>query len=129
VLLNFLLPPAARGSFEKPPLSVKHPQNFLLKVVSAIICRPSSALLSFYLLIFFYALTAFGLFKVKSFKRRLKASIPNVQANSYAIHDFRRFAAFPAGSIHLKKPSGGPKGLIGPPCHGGLELNSKIWHN
>jgi hypothetical protein len=23
------MPPAARGSFEKPPLSVKHPQNFL----------------------------------------------------------------------------------------------------
>jgi hypothetical protein len=22
--------------------------------------------------------------------------------------------------VHLKKPSGGPKGLIGPPCHGAL---------
>jgi hypothetical protein len=28
------------------------------------------------------------------------------------------FAAFSAGSNHLKKSSGGPKGLIGPPCHG-----------
>jgi hypothetical protein len=33
-------------------------------------------------------------------------------------YDYRRFAAFSADSVHLKKPSGGPKGLIGPPCHG-----------
>jgi hypothetical protein len=30
----------------------------------------------------------------------------------------RHFDAFAADSVHLKKPSGGPKGLIGPPCHG-----------
>jgi hypothetical protein len=60
-------------------------------------------------------MTAFGSFKVK---RRLKASIPYVQRNSNAIHDFLHFAAFTAGLVHLKKPSGGPKGLIGPPCHG-----------
>ena len=29
-------------------------------------------------------------------------------------------AAFSTDSIHLKKPSGGPKGLIGPPCHGAM---------
>jgi hypothetical protein len=43
--------------------------------------------------------------------RRLKASIPNVQKNSNAIHDFLHFAAFNAASVQLKKPSGGPKGL------------------
>jgi hypothetical protein len=32
--------------------------------------------------------------------------------------DFQKFDAFTAGSVHLKGPSGGPKGLIGPPCHG-----------
>jgi hypothetical protein len=31
---------------------------------------------------------------------------------------FYTLDTFPAFSIHLKKPSGGPKGLIGPPCHG-----------
>jgi hypothetical protein len=42
----------------------------------------------------------------------------SVQTNSNEIHDYQHFAAFTADSIHLKKPSGGPKGLIGPPCHG-----------
>jgi hypothetical protein len=47
----------------------------------------------------------------------LKASIPllYVHSNEYSN---RYYAAFAAGSVHLKKPSGGPKGLIGPPCHG-----------
>jgi hypothetical protein len=56
--------------------------------------------------------------KVRSSKRKLKASKPVLQENSNALSDNRHFAAFPVGSVHLKKPSGGPKGLIGPPCHG-----------
>ena len=48
----------------------------------------------------------------------LKASIPRVQATFHQLHDIRNFVAFTANSVHLKKPSGGPKGLIGPPCHG-----------
>jgi hypothetical protein len=50
--------------------------------------------------------------------RSLKASIPGLQANSSALYDYRHFDAFAAGTVHLKKPSVGPKGLIGPPCHG-----------
>jgi hypothetical protein len=49
---------------------------------------------------------------------RLKASIPFLCANSNELYDIRHLAAFSEGVIHLKKPSGGPKGLIGPPCHG-----------
>jgi hypothetical protein len=50
--------------------------------------------------------------------RRLKASKPFPYANSEALNDYRHSAAFAANSVQLKKPSGGPKGLIGPPCHG-----------
>jgi hypothetical protein len=50
--------------------------------------------------------------------RRLKASIPLLYANSNEIYDIQHIAAFSAGVIHLKKPSGGPKSLIGSPCHG-----------
>jgi hypothetical protein len=50
--------------------------------------------------------------------RSLKASIPCLQENSNALYDYRHFDAIAAGTVHLKKPSGGPKGLIGPPCHG-----------
>jgi hypothetical protein len=56
--------------------------------------------------------------KVRTLKMSLKASIPGVQTTFHQSHDIRYFAVFAAGSIHLKKPSGGPKGLIGPPCHG-----------
>jgi hypothetical protein len=41
-----------------------------------------------------------------------------VQANSDELSSIRHFGAFAAGTVHLKKPSVGPKGLIGPPCHG-----------
>ena len=51
-------------------------------------------------------------------RRRLKASKPDLQENSNASYDFRHVDVFSADSVHLKKPSGGPKGLIGPPCHG-----------
>jgi hypothetical protein len=47
----------------------------------------------------------------------LKASIPGVQATFHQLHYIRHLDAFAAGSIHLKKPPGGRKGLIGPPCH------------
>ena len=50
--------------------------------------------------------------------RRLKASKPLLYANSNEGYNIRYFDAFSADSVHLKKPSGGPKGLIGPPCHG-----------
>jgi hypothetical protein len=50
--------------------------------------------------------------------RRSKASIPSVQRTFHQLHDILHFAVFSAGPILLKKPSVGPKGLIGPPCHG-----------
>jgi hypothetical protein len=56
--------------------------------------------------------------KVRSLKMRLKASKPCVQANSNKLSNIRHFGAIAAGTVHLKKPSVGPKGLIGPPCHG-----------
>jgi hypothetical protein len=52
---------------------------------------------------------------------KLKASKPVLNANSNASYDFRRFIAFYADSVHLKKPSrwpGGPKSVphaMGPP--------------
>jgi hypothetical protein len=49
---------------------------------------------------------------------RLKASKPILYANSDEIYTIRYFNSITATSVHLKKPSGGPKGLIGPPCHG-----------
>jgi hypothetical protein len=49
---------------------------------------------------------------------RLKASIPILHTNSNELYDVRHIAEFSADLIHLKKPSEGPKGLIGPPCHG-----------
>jgi hypothetical protein len=68
--------------------------------------------------IFRQTMTAFGSFMVRRLKRRLKASIPGVQATFHQLHYIRYFDTFAAGAVHLKKPSGGPKGLIGPPCHG-----------
>jgi hypothetical protein len=56
--------------------------------------------------------------KVRSTKMRLKASIPLLHTNSNELDNIPHIAAFSAGSIQLKKPSVGPKGLIGPPCHG-----------
>jgi hypothetical protein len=56
--------------------------------------------------------------KVRRLKRRLKASIPFVQTTSHSLYNILYFVAFTVVSIHLKKPPGGPKGLIGPPCHG-----------
>jgi len=56
--------------------------------------------------------------KVRSLKMILKASKPCVSANSHELHNNRHFEVFTADTIHSKKPSVGPKGLIGPPCHG-----------
>ena len=41
-----------------------------------------------------------------------------MHTNSNGLYDILYFAAFSAGSVQLKKPSVGPEGLIGPPCHG-----------
>jgi excinuclease UvrABC ATPase subunit len=56
--------------------------------------------------------------KVKNSKTRLKASKPCASTNSHELSNNRHFDAFAADTVHLKKPSVGPKGLIGPPCHG-----------
>ena len=48
----------------------------------------------------------------------LKASKPCLHANSNVSYSQRQFVAFSTDSVQLKKPSGGPEGLIGPPCHG-----------
>ena len=50
----------------------------------------------------------------------MKASIPLLFTNSNTLYNIRHLDAFAVGPAHLKKPSVGPKGLIGPPCHGGL---------
>ena len=56
---------------------------------------------------------------IKSFcGRRLKASKPCLSANSHELHNNRHFEVFTADTVQSKKPSVGPKGLIGPPCHG-----------
>jgi hypothetical protein len=57
--------------------------------------------------------------KVSTSKMSLKASIPGVGTTFFKSHNIRHFDAFTAKSVQLKKASGGPKGLIGPPCHGG----------
>jgi hypothetical protein len=56
--------------------------------------------------------------KVRRLTRRLKASIPGVRTTFFESQNIRHFAAFSDDSVQSKKPSGGPKGLIGPPCHG-----------
>jgi hypothetical protein len=59
----------------------------------------------------------------KELKRRLKASKPCLTTNSHELYDIFHFDALFAGSVHLKKPLVGPKGLIGPPCHGERRKN------
>jgi len=56
--------------------------------------------------------------KVRSSEEGLKASKPYMSANSDELYNNRHFDAFAADSVQSKKPSVGPKGLIGPPCHG-----------
>jgi hypothetical protein len=107
-LLMPLLPGVAL--FEKTA-PVKHldppAKNFWLETVMACNLKESMQ-----------TMTAFGSFKVRRLKRRLKASIPFLYATSNELYNIRYFDAFAAGSVQLKKPSGGPKGLIGPSCHG-----------
>jgi hypothetical protein len=67
-------------------------------------------------------ITVFGSFRVRRLKRRLKALIPLLYTNFNVLSNIQHFDAFVANSIHLKKPSVGPKGLIGPPCHGVKEV-------
>jgi hypothetical protein len=61
--------------------------------------------------------------------RGLKASIPGVQTTFFKSHNIRHFDAFTAKTVQLKKPSGGPKGLIGPPCHGALAAGGILRSN
>jgi len=68
--------------------------------------------------IFMQTMTAFGSFKVRRLKRRLKASIPFLQTNTNGLYNILHLVACSANSVQSKKPSGGPKGLIGTPCHG-----------
>jgi hypothetical protein len=56
--------------------------------------------------------------KVRELKMRLKASKHSYHTDYNTLYDFQYFVASSVGSVHLKKPSVGPKGLIGPPCHG-----------
>jgi hypothetical protein len=45
----------------------------------------------------------------------MKASKPFVSANSYELYNMQHLDAIAAAPIQSKKPSVGPKGLIGPP--------------
>ena len=54
--------------------------------------------------------------KVRSLEMGLKASKPCGAADSPGLHNNRHFEVFAADTIQSKKPSVGPKGLIGPPC-------------
>ena len=40
---------------------------------------------------------------------------------------FYIISSFPADSVHLKKPSVGPEGLLGPPCHGAHAMGPMAW--
>ena len=63
--------------------------------------------------------------KVRNSKMRLKASKHSLHTNYNASSYYQHFAAFPVDSVQSKKSSGGPKGLIGPPCHGAEAKNEK----
>jgi hypothetical protein len=102
------MPPAARGALFEKTAPLDPPQKLLIKDGHSL--RPGS--------VFRQTMTVFGLFKLRWLKRRLKASIPGEHNDSNSLYDILYSVAFTAVSIHLKKPSGGPKDLIGPPCHG-----------
>jgi hypothetical protein len=68
-----------------------------------------------------------GHWSLVSEPRRLKASIPFLYANSNELNSIRHSDAFAADSGQSKKPSGGPKGLIGPPCHGAPGRRRQKW--
>ena len=63
--------------------------------------------------------------KARRLTRRLKASIPGLRTTFFESHNIRHFAAFSDDSVQSKKPSVGPKGLIGPPCHGAWPQEAK----
>jgi hypothetical protein len=50
-------------------------------------------------------MTAFGSFKIRRLKSRLKASIPFVQTTPHILYNILHFVVFTAASIQLKKPS------------------------
>jgi hypothetical protein len=107
-----MLPSATRGALFEKTAPLDPPQKLLVKDGHSL--HPGR--------IFVQTMTVFGLFKVRRLKRRLKASIPGVQTTSHQLYDIRYFDAVDADSVHLKKPLGGPQGLIGPPCHGAMGL-------
>jgi hypothetical protein len=63
--------------------------------------------------------------KLRSSKTRSKASKPPSNENSYALYDLRQFIAFSSDPLQSKKPSVGPKGLIGPHAMGPLAAGGK----
>jgi hypothetical protein len=105
---TYFLPPAARGALFEKTAPLDPPQKLLIKGGHSL--QPER--------IFVQTMTAFGSFKIRRLIRGLKASIPYVHTNSNRLYDILHLAAFAADSVQLKKPSVGPKGLIGPPCHG-----------
>jgi len=58
----------------------------------------------------------------------LKASIPHLYTNSNELYSIQHFDAFTANSVHLKKPSSGPKGLSVPHAMGPWPPEAK-WRN
>jgi glycosyltransferase involved in cell wall biosynthesis len=105
---HFFLPSVTRGALFEKTAPLDPPQKLLIKGGHGL--QPGR--------IFMQTMTAFGSVKIRRLIRGLKASIPCVHTISNRLYDILHFAAFSAGSFQLKKPSGGPKGLIGPPCHG-----------
>ena len=106
--MKIFMPSATRGALFEKIAPLDPPQKLLIKGGHSL--QPKR--------IFMQTMTAFGSFKVRRLNRRSKASIPGMQATYHLLHNIRHFDAFSSGAIHLKKPSVGPKGLIGPPCHG-----------
>jgi hypothetical protein len=102
------MPSATRGALFEKTAPLDPPQKLLIKDGHGLHRGR----------IFVQTMTVFDFFKVRRLKRRLKASIPGVLTTFHQLHEIQLFDAFFAGSVHLKKPLGGPQGLIGPPCHG-----------
>jgi hypothetical protein len=103
-----MLPPAARGTLFEKTAPLDPPKKLLIKDGHGLHRGRT----------FGQTMTVFGSRLVRRLKRGLKASIPGVQTTSQQSYDIKYFDAVVAGSVHLKKPLGGSKGLIGPPCHG-----------
>jgi hypothetical protein len=97
---EFFLPPAARGAlFEKTaPLDPR--QKLFIKGDHSL--QPGR--------IFMQTMTAFDSFKVRMLKRRLKASIPSVQATFHQLHDISAFYCICCQYDSFKEAFRRPKG-------------------